>query len=93
MFMAYTAGNIIGPFLFFPREAPEYEVSAPLATFLFHGSSELIIPIIERLFGNHHLFWDCNSNDDGSSCLPDNGESASRQAPGIQRIGATPTRR
>jgi ACS family allantoate permease-like MFS transporter len=27
MFMAYTAGNIIGPFLFFPSEAPEYSVS------------------------------------------------------------------
>lgn len=27
MFMAYTAGNIIGPFLFFPSEAPGYSVS------------------------------------------------------------------
>lgn len=26
MFMAYTAGNIIGPFLFFSREAPDYPV-------------------------------------------------------------------
>jgi hypothetical protein len=26
MFMSYTAGNIIGPFLFFPSEAPEYSV-------------------------------------------------------------------
>jgi hypothetical protein len=30
MFMAYTTGNIIGPFLFFPREAPEYSVSQPV---------------------------------------------------------------
>lgn len=27
VFMAYTAGNIIGPFLFFADEAPEYTVS------------------------------------------------------------------
>jgi ACS family allantoate permease-like MFS transporter len=27
LFMAYTAGNIVGPFLFFPREAPDYPVS------------------------------------------------------------------
>jgi hypothetical protein len=27
MFMAYTVGNIIGPFLFFASEAPEYSVS------------------------------------------------------------------
>lgn len=30
MFMAYTAGNIIGPFLFFPSEAPDYPVSSPI---------------------------------------------------------------
>ena len=27
MFIAYSAGNIIGPFLFFPSEAPLYPVS------------------------------------------------------------------
>ena len=31
MFMAYTVGNIIGPFLFFASEAPEYSVS-PVTT-------------------------------------------------------------
>lgn len=28
MFIAYSTGNIIGPFLFFPSEAPLYRVSA-----------------------------------------------------------------
>jgi hypothetical protein len=29
MFMGNCAGNITGPFLFFPGEAPGYEVSCP----------------------------------------------------------------
>ncbi|KAF5008114.1 hypothetical protein FDECE_5598 [Fusarium decemcellulare] len=40
MFMAYTSGNIIGPFLFFPREAPEYS-SGFLATTICFGIAAL----------------------------------------------------
>lgn len=29
MFIGYCTGNIIGPFLFFSKEAPAYEVSFP----------------------------------------------------------------
>ncbi|KAK7413282.1 hypothetical protein QQX98_007870 [Neonectria punicea] len=36
MFMAYTGGNIIGPFLFFPHEAPQY-ASGFLATTICFG--------------------------------------------------------
>lgn len=40
MFMAYTTGNIIGPFLFFAREAPEYSVSQPVTV--------MTVPILEE---------------------------------------------
>ncbi|KPM45168.1 hypothetical protein AK830_g1341 [Neonectria ditissima] len=40
MFMAYTSGNIIGPFLFFPSEAPQYS-SGFLATTICFGVATL----------------------------------------------------
>ncbi|KAH7245288.1 major facilitator superfamily domain-containing protein [Fusarium tricinctum] len=45
MFMAYTAGNIIGPFLFFPSEAPEYS-SGFLATTICFGVSTLTMLVL-----------------------------------------------
>ncbi|KAH7139890.1 major facilitator superfamily domain-containing protein [Dactylonectria estremocensis] len=45
MFMAYTAGNIIGPFLFFPREAPEYE-SGFLATTICFGIATVTMMVL-----------------------------------------------
>ncbi|KAH6975159.1 major facilitator superfamily domain-containing protein [Ilyonectria sp. MPI-CAGE-AT-0026] len=45
MFMAYTAGNIIGPFLFFPREAPEY-ASGFLATTICFGIASLTMLVL-----------------------------------------------
>ncbi|KAF5002741.1 hypothetical protein FGRMN_138 [Fusarium graminum] len=45
MFMAYTAGNIIGPFLFFPSEAPQYS-SGFLATTICFGVSTLTMLVL-----------------------------------------------
>ncbi|KAF5023413.1 hypothetical protein F66182_4513 [Fusarium sp. NRRL 66182] len=45
MFKAYTAGNIIGPFLFFPSEAPDYS-SGFLATSICFGVSTLIMLLL-----------------------------------------------
>ncbi|KAH7129205.1 major facilitator superfamily domain-containing protein [Dactylonectria macrodidyma] len=45
MFMAYTAGNIIGPFLFFPREAPEY-ASGFLATTICFGIATVTMLVL-----------------------------------------------
>ncbi|KAF4966415.1 hypothetical protein FSARC_5890 [Fusarium sarcochroum] len=45
MFMAYTAGNIIGPFLFFPSEAPEYS-SGFLATSICFGVSTVTMLVL-----------------------------------------------
>ncbi|KAF4338412.1 allantoate permease [Fusarium beomiforme] len=45
MFMAYTAGNIIGPFLFFPSEAPEY-ASGFLATSICFGISTVTMIVL-----------------------------------------------
>ncbi|KAI6758300.1 hypothetical protein HG530_010540 [Fusarium avenaceum] len=45
MFMAYTAGNIIGPFLFFPSEAPGYS-SGFLATTICFGVSTLTMLVL-----------------------------------------------
>ncbi|KAF5228976.1 hypothetical protein FAUST_10706 [Fusarium austroamericanum] len=45
MFMSYTAGNIIGPFLFFPSEAPGYS-SGFLATTICFGVSTLTMLLL-----------------------------------------------
>ncbi|KAF4959442.1 hypothetical protein FGADI_1663 [Fusarium gaditjirri] len=45
MFMAYTTGNIIGPFLFFPREAPGYP-SGFLATSICFGVSIIVMIVL-----------------------------------------------
>ncbi|PNP78583.1 hypothetical protein FNYG_08062 [Fusarium nygamai] len=45
MFMAYTTGNIIGPFLFFAREAPEYS-SGFLATTICFGISTVTMIVL-----------------------------------------------
>ncbi|KAM5343629.1 hypothetical protein ACJ41O_012166 [Fusarium nematophilum] len=45
MFMAYTAGNIIGPFLFFPHEAPEY-ASGFLATTICFGIATITMLVL-----------------------------------------------
>ncbi|RSM19572.1 hypothetical protein CDV31_001459 [Fusarium ambrosium] len=45
MFFCYAAGNIIGPFLFFPREAPEY-ASGFLATTICFGISTLTMLVL-----------------------------------------------
>lgn len=55
MFMAYTTGNIIGPFLFFPREAPEYSVSQSVT--MIKVSTWDITDIVdsERFLGDFNL--------------------------------------
>lgn len=50
-FIMYCAGNIVGPQLFFARQAPKYQVgSAP------HRRKSSADSDAERILGYHHLF-------------------------------------
>lgn len=54
-FIMYCAGNIIGPQLFFTREAPKYQVSLPssqVKSFTGYISTDVDL---ERFPGHHHL--------------------------------------
>jgi len=60
MFIAYCAGNIIGPFLFFSHEAPRYQAS-------FHYLSPLMsafanMPPAERFPLPHRVLLRCHSH-------------------------------